>query len=186
MGDWKAQIWSEDVKTPIMSTRYSSHYLTDGCWSPTRPSVFFTSKMDGSVDIWDYIFKQNEPTLSIQVANAPIHSVKAQEHGKLVAASARDGSTAILELSDGLSKQQNNEKKIFSEMLERELKREKTMEAAAREKRIKATQKRPNSAIKPVGAQLDDLLKQAEEDFYNSIDDGSGNSGHGRRSLCTL
>ncbi|KAI8915968.1 WD40-repeat-containing domain protein [Gorgonomyces haynaldii] len=174
IGDWKAQIWSEDVKTPIMSTRYSDQYLTDACWSPARPSVFFTSKMDGSIDVWDYIFKQNEPTLTVQVASSPIHSIKAQEHGKILAAAARDGSTTIFSLSDGLSKIQQNEKKIFSEMLERELKREKTMEAAAREKRIKATQKRPASAIKPVGQQLEDLLRQAEDDFFSAIDDGSG------------
>jgi dynein intermediate chain 2 len=59
-------------------------------------------------------------------------------------------------------------------MLEREAKREKTLESAVREKRIKATQKRPNSAIVPVGAALQELLNQADEDFYNYIDDGSG------------
>ena len=42
-------------------------YMTDGCWSPVRPAVFFTSKMDGTLDVWDYLFKQNDPTLSIQV-----------------------------------------------------------------------------------------------------------------------
>ncbi len=42
-------------------------YLTDGCWSPTRPAVFYTTKMDGTLDIWDVIFKQNDPTLSLQV-----------------------------------------------------------------------------------------------------------------------
>ena len=42
-------------------------YLTDGCWSPVRPGVFYTSRMDGALDVWDYLFKQNEPTLSIQV-----------------------------------------------------------------------------------------------------------------------
>jgi dynein intermediate chain 2 len=67
IGDWKAQIWSEDIRSPIMSTKYSMSYLTDGCWSPTRPSVFFTSKMDGSIDIWDYLFKQTEPTYTVQV-----------------------------------------------------------------------------------------------------------------------
>lgn len=41
--------------------------MTDGCWSPARPAVFFTSKMDGTLDVWDYLFKQNEPTLTIQV-----------------------------------------------------------------------------------------------------------------------
>ena len=42
-------------------------YLTDGCWSPVRPAVFYTTKMDGTLDIWDFIFKQNDPTLSLQV-----------------------------------------------------------------------------------------------------------------------
>ena len=42
-------------------------YLTDGCWSPVRPAVFFTTRMDGCLDVWDYLFKQSEPTLSIQV-----------------------------------------------------------------------------------------------------------------------
>ena len=48
-------------------------YMTDGCWSPVRPAVFFTTKMDGTLDVWDYLFKQNDPTLSIQVIKlAPI------------------------------------------------------------------------------------------------------------------
>ena len=46
-------------------------YLTDGCWSPVRPAVFFTSRMDGRLDVWDYLFKQNDPTLSIQVSSYP-------------------------------------------------------------------------------------------------------------------
>ena len=46
-------------------------YLTDGCWSPARPGVFFTANMNGELDVWDYIIKQNEPTLSIQVKENP-------------------------------------------------------------------------------------------------------------------
>lgn len=46
-------------------------YMTDGCWSPVRPAVFFTTKMDGTVDVWDYLFKQNDPTLTIQVLKHP-------------------------------------------------------------------------------------------------------------------
>ncbi|KAI9199587.1 WD40-repeat-containing domain protein [Polychytrium aggregatum] len=175
VGDWTAKIWVEDAKTPIMSTRYTMSYLTDACWSPTRPSLFFTSKMDGTIDFWDYIFKQNDPTLTVQVCSAPIHCIKAQDHGRLLAASARNGTTTLLELSDGLAKIQPNEKSIFSQMLEREAKREKTLESAAREKRLKAAQKRPTSAsYRPKGSALDELLKMAEDDFFSSIDDGSG------------
>ena len=60
-------------------------------------------------------------------------------------------------------------------MLEREAKREKTLENSAREKRIKAAQKKPTSdALKPVGIQLEEIIKAAEDDFYSTIDDGSG------------
>ena len=30
VGDWMARVWTEDVQTPIMSTRYESCYLTSG------------------------------------------------------------------------------------------------------------------------------------------------------------
>ena len=59
-------------------------------------------------------------------------------------------------------------------MLERELKREKTLESAVREKRIKAAQKRPNSAILPTGTALEELWRAADDDFYSYLDDGSG------------
>jgi dynein intermediate chain 2, axonemal len=36
VGDWTARIWMEDLRTPIMTTKYHSSYLTAGCWSPTR------------------------------------------------------------------------------------------------------------------------------------------------------
>lgn len=47
--------------------RYHMAYLSDGCWSPVRPSVFFTVKMDGTLDVWDFLFKQNDPTLTLKV-----------------------------------------------------------------------------------------------------------------------
>ena len=48
VGDWTARIWSEELQQhPIMQTRYHSSYLTSGCWSPTRPSAFFTARHDG-------------------------------------------------------------------------------------------------------------------------------------------
>lgn len=45
--------------------------LMDGCWSPVRPSVFFTVKTDGVLDVWDILFKQNDPTLSVKVGEVP-------------------------------------------------------------------------------------------------------------------
>jgi len=69
-GDWTARVWTDDtaVRTPILTTKYHATYLTGGTWSPTRPGVFFTTKMDGTLDIWDLFYKHNEPTLTVQVS----------------------------------------------------------------------------------------------------------------------
>ena len=60
-------------------------------------------------------------------------------------------------------------------MLEREAKREKTLEGIAREKRLKAAQKRPNSgAARLTGTVLDEVISSTEEEFFKALDDGSG------------
>jgi dynein intermediate chain 2 len=90
VGDWTARIWNDEIRSPIMTTKYHASYLTDGCWSPTRPGVFFTTKMDGTVDIWDYFFKQGEPTLTLQVTDMPLHCLRCEEKGCLLATGAAE------------------------------------------------------------------------------------------------
>ena len=68
IGDWSAKVWSEDGKSPIMNTRYAPSYLTAGCWSPTRAGVFFATRMDGVVDVWDYYHRQNAVAYSHKVS----------------------------------------------------------------------------------------------------------------------
>jgi len=57
VGDWSAKIWMEDIKTPVMTTKYHDSYLTSGCWSPTRPGVFFVVGMSGWLHVWDYHYR---------------------------------------------------------------------------------------------------------------------------------
>ena len=94
--------------------RYHSSYLTDGCWSPTRPGVFFTTKSDGSLDIWDYMFKQNDPTLTIQVSDCAQNYMRVESSGKYVASGGVDGSTTLFEICSGLYQMQPNEKQTIS------------------------------------------------------------------------
>ena len=89
-------------------------YLSDAQWSPVRPGVFFTSKMDGTLDVWDFIFKQNDPTLNIQICDEPLNSLRVQEYGRLVATGSQSGTITLLELSNGLCTMQRNEKNIVS------------------------------------------------------------------------
>jgi len=46
-------MWTDELATPIMTTKYHQAYLTAGCWSPTRPGVFFLTRADGWIDVWD-------------------------------------------------------------------------------------------------------------------------------------
>ncbi|KAJ8319030.1 hypothetical protein KUTeg_004121 [Tegillarca granosa] len=150
-------------------------YLTDGCWSPVRPAVFFVSKMDGTLDVWDILFKQNDPTLSLQVCDEPLHSLRVQEQAKLIACGSHSGTTTLLELSDGLSLLQRNEKNLITAMFERETRREKILDARHREMKIKERAK--SSADKEKEDEKDegdineeDLYQKAEKEFYDIIE----------------
>lgn len=69
VGDWVARIWSEDCReSSIIWTRNHSCMLTCGCWSPTKCSLFYISRMDGVLDCWELLQQQNEPSLSIKVS----------------------------------------------------------------------------------------------------------------------
>lgn len=110
----------------------------DACWSPVRPSVFFTAKTDGVLDVWDILFKQDEPTLSIKVSAVPLqapepppplngglsvcfqvgdealYSLRVQDNGRLVGCGSRQGVTTLLDMSPGLCTLQKNEKSLLS------------------------------------------------------------------------
>lgn len=65
----------------------------------------------GTLDVWDVLFKQNEPTLSIQVVDEPLYCLRVQEpHGRLVAAGSQNGTVTLVEISDNLCIQGKSEK----------------------------------------------------------------------------
>eukprot|EP00736_Rhodelphis_marinus_P001001 Rmarinus@m.8609 len=173
VGDWTARVWNEDLKTPIMTTKYHKSYLTDGCWSPTRPGVFFTTKQDGQLDIWDYFYKQNDPALSLQVSDVSLNCLCVQDQGKHVAVGDIDGSTTLLEICDGLCVVQPNEKTSIVAMFEREMKREKNLEARAKELRNKE-KKQPANKQSNRAKVTDDVLKTIEEDFFSLVRSAEG------------
>jgi len=129
VGDWAANIWMEDTKTPIMSTPYDPSYLTCGTWSPVRPGVFFTAKKDGVVDVWDFFYKQTEPIVALKIGEHPLTSITTQSQGKLVAVGNQNGSTTILELCSSLVESSQQEKPAILSMFEREMNREKNLQA---------------------------------------------------------
>ncbi|KAM9281771.1 kinesin-like protein KIF19 [Morus bassanus] len=137
VGDWTARVWSEETKESIMWTKYHLSYLTDGCWSTVRPAVFFTTRSDGTLDVWDFLFKQNDPSLSLKVCDEPLSSLRLQDNGCVVGCGSKLGTVTLLEISSGLCTLQRNEKTLATAMFERETRREKILEARHRELRLK-------------------------------------------------
>ena len=137
VGDWSVNVWEEDMKTPIMKTRYHSSYLTDGCWSPQRPGVFFVTRKDGWMDIWDFYYRQNEVAFSHKVSNSALTTIKLNtvtgvsqigvthaDIGKFAAIGDSNGTITLLELCSSLYKVQPNEKDTLNEIFSREKRRE--------------------------------------------------------------
>lgn len=170
IGDWTARVWMEDIKTPVMTTKYHDTYLMGGVWSPTRPGVFSTIKMDGTLDVWDYFYKQNDPTLTVQVADKCLTSVSPESNGRMLAVGAADASVTLLELCDGLCMMQTGEKVGITAMFERETKREKNLEARAKELRLKAKR-----AEGKTGGELEldddaDKITAIEKEFFDTLE----------------
>mmetsp|Transcript_9082 Transcript_9082/g.8962 ORF Transcript_9082/g.8962 Transcript_9082/m.8962 type:complete len:603 (-) Transcript_9082:172-1980(-) len=200
IGDWTARIWMEDLRTPIMTTKYHSSYLTSGCWSPTRAGVFFVTRMDGVVDIWDYFYRQNEVAYSHKVGDSQLSSMAVQgtiqSGGKLVAMGDVTGTVSLLEVCESLAAPQANERKAIDLMFEREMKQEKNLEARERDLRRQralesenrnkeaqdkkdAKDEKMEALLRKVDADFLAMIKEAEDDeskaAENSPLDGGGN-----------
>ena len=122
VGDWSAKIWLDDIKTPLIRTRYHASYLTDGCFSPTRIGAFFLTRKDGWLDVWDYYFRQNELAFSHKVSETALTCIKISYTGtgnqiiggKLAAIGDQDGTVTVLELSESMYMMQKRERDIMN------------------------------------------------------------------------
>jgi len=170
VADWRVGLWNEELRSPIMTSKFFKTYVLDGMWSPTRPGVFVTAKMDGTLDVYDIFYQQNDPTLSLQVDSDGLRAVRMQDGGRLLATGSVDGSVYMLELCEGLSVMQPNEKNSVMQMLERESKREKNLEARAKELRAKEKRAAELSAGEPTEkTPWEESVKGIEEKFWEMI-----------------
>jgi hypothetical protein len=56
----------------LLQTKSFSKIITDAEWSPSRPGVFFISKADGTIDIWDLLDRTHAPILTQSIS---IHKI---------------------------------------------------------------------------------------------------------------
>eukprot|EP01065_Artemidia_motanka_P036281 TRINITY_DN44191_c0_g1_i1.p1 TRINITY_DN44191_c0_g1~~TRINITY_DN44191_c0_g1_i1.p1 ORF type:complete len:608 (+),score=247.86 TRINITY_DN44191_c0_g1_i1:91-1914(+) len=144
VGDWTARMWvAEDaqLKTPMFQTYYHKAYLTGGTWHLARPGVFLTTRMDGVMNVWDLMYRQSAPVLSVQVSDFSLNTVQCTNEGKHVAVGGVDGNTVLLELSQGLWHLQHEEKAVIEAMFMRESSRDRSLVQRAKERKQKGRKK---------------------------------------------
>ena len=138
VGDWTARVWREDQKTSLSATPCHSEYLTAGAWSQLRPSVFYCTSVDGSIEAWDLLHSYAAPVLTTNLADSPLTALSLQQDAaggqpSLLAVGCGDGSTLLVRPSAGLSNSQGDETAAFAAMLERESGRERALGEAGKE-----------------------------------------------------
>ena len=165
VGDWTARVWSEDLKTPIMTTTYSNSYLTGGCWSPTRAGVFYVTRSDGILDVWDISHNQNDVAYSHKISDASLSCLSVE--GSLAAVGDVNGTVSLLEVCDSLSQPLQSEKGAVGNILDREAKKEKLLEVLEREQRRKKAKEESNE-VEDGGQhhENDEEMRKLEEEFF--------------------
>jgi len=181
VGDWRARIWSDDLKNPVITTSYHDSYLTGGCWSPTRAGVFYVTRADGVMDIWDIGHSQNEIAYSHKVSDVSLSSISVEGNtqggGKLVAVGDANGTVSLLEVCDSLAYPKQNEKSIVNAMFERETKREKNLEVRERDVKRARAQEEERMKIEKGEAEFDvdnqekDELVRLEDEFFTFVNE---------------
>ncbi|KAK5639983.1 hypothetical protein RI129_010794 [Pyrocoelia pectoralis] len=183
VGDWTIKIWSEDCReSAIMWTPSHSAYLSDGSWSPTRMSVFYTTRSDGVLDVWDVLQQQRHACMSTKVSDEPLSCLRIHEQGRLIAVGTAKGTTSLVQVTENLATSSKQDKSLLNAMFERETKREKILEARNRELRLKMKAKSAEAiptesqgqmetlAVEGDEFELDPNVQLAEEEFYYIVE----------------
>ncbi|XP_016949104.1 dynein intermediate chain 3, ciliary [Drosophila biarmipes] len=182
-GDWRARIWSEEVKD-APSTMYfrKKTQILCGAWSTGRCSLFVTGDMNGVVDFWDLLLHHRQPILSIDF-KVPIADVVFRPEGDLLAIALKNGDSHILTLDESMRQATGKEKALIAAMFEREIVRSKLLEARYDEVRLKRKtlllaeedRLRQEQAVAPV-LELDPdnpdqfvLMIEGDEEFRTAI-----------------
>lgn len=174
VGDWTAQIWHDELKTPIMRTKFHNSYLSDGCWSPTRQGVFFVITKDGWIKVWDYFYRQNELAFEHKVADCALECISmnnntSDQHaaGKLAAIGDADGTVTLLELCRTLYYPSEKEKTDITEMFQREYDKEKQIDKL--KQNLKKTKKKHRKKEADPEQIKKEKIKEAEDAFWQAI-----------------
>ncbi|KAH6589670.1 hypothetical protein BASA61_005550 [Batrachochytrium salamandrivorans] len=131
VGGWSFSIWKEKlIFGPLLSSVPASSYLLSGCWSPTRPGVFFIGRADGVLEVWDLLDTSHAPSTTQTITSTAISCLQIHQYGgrsgdgqQFLAVGDDSGTLHIIEIPKKLQRQSKNEKSVITSLFEREARR---------------------------------------------------------------
>ena len=124
---WNFQVWNTTTMSiclsPIIMRLQSTSRITCGCWSPSRPSLLYIGKNDGTIDVWDFSQSSYSPSLVISVKKI-ITSMKIlrnfESDGYFLIVGDNTGSVNVFLLPESLTIPLAKEIEMMEEFLKRE------------------------------------------------------------------
>ena len=168
VGDWTARIWTEDLKTPILISKYFPAYLTDCLWTP-RIGMFLVSRSDGWINGYDLCYKINETTFEYKVTDASLTTMSLSSKGDKLLVGDEAGIVSLIKLSksfyvmadkEELDMKKNNLNKFF----EREQTKEKVLTTQK-----KAPPPKENVNLEKQKAAQDAKIREIEEAYMKWV-----------------
>uniref|UniRef100_UPI00358F9868 dynein axonemal intermediate chain 3 n=1 Tax=Myxine glutinosa TaxID=7769 RepID=UPI00358F9868 len=75
-------LWKDGVQNGALQvSRCETHLYTSGCWSPSRPAIFFLGRADGMLEVWDLLEETLAPIKFHNVTSSTVTSIRAQSGG---------------------------------------------------------------------------------------------------------
>ena len=124
-------LWRTLSMKPIIVAECPGQSYSAIEWSLTRPAVLFAARVDGGVEIWDFLQKIHQPIVVQSIGSVPLVTlavrIKSEKYvnitsteQNLIAVGDDNGSMFVLQLPKTLTRPVSNELAQFNEILKRE------------------------------------------------------------------
>ena len=101
-GDWRSRLWFDNCQEAVWTTPYSPHFVTYLVWQHKRSALFLRAMLNGCIEAWDLVYKQNAPTVTQRLSNSPLTHLALHADGEMLAAGDSKGNLHIVQLEGAL------------------------------------------------------------------------------------
>lgn len=76
--------------------------------------MFYTTRTDGILDVWDIIIQQKQAILGVKVCDEPLRCLRAHDGGQLVAVGNQKGNVYLVQFNESLATNNKNDKMLLT------------------------------------------------------------------------